>query len=69
MELMGVERNQLKKNIQVEVNVKSMHTNFGGCGYFGYEVKIWRSFSFGPSMGGQKIELNRIGLKIRASKD
>ena len=50
----GVERNQLKKNIQVEVDVKSIHPNFRGHGFFVYEVKIWRIFLFGPSMGVKK---------------
>ena len=27
-----IDQNQLKKFIQVEIDVKFMHTNFGGCG-------------------------------------
>ena len=31
-----IDRNQLKKFIQVGVDVTCMHTNFGGCGFFGF---------------------------------
>ena len=33
---MGVKKyNWLKKSMQVEVDLKCMQTNFGGCGFFG----------------------------------
>ena len=31
-----IDRNRLKKFIQVGIDVKCMHTNFGGRGYFGF---------------------------------
>ena len=31
-----INRNQLKKFMQVGVDVKCMHTNFGGCSFFGF---------------------------------
>ena len=31
-----INRNQLKKIMQVEIDVKFMHTNFGGCGLSGF---------------------------------
>ena len=31
-----IDWNQLKKFIQVGVDVTCMHTNFGGCGFFGF---------------------------------
>ena len=31
-----IDQNQLKKFMQVGMNVKCMHTNFGGCGYSGF---------------------------------
>ena len=31
-----IDRNQLKKFMQVEIDVKFMHTNFDGCGLFGF---------------------------------
>ena len=35
---MGVKKlNWLKKFMQVEVDVKCMQTNFGGCGFSGFE--------------------------------
>ena len=30
------DRNQLKKFMQVQIDVKCMHTNFRGCSYFGF---------------------------------
>ena len=31
-----IDRNRLKKFIQVCIDVKCMHTNFGGCGHSGF---------------------------------
>ena len=31
-----INRNQLKKFMQIGVDVTYMHTNFGGCGYFSF---------------------------------
>ena len=31
-----INRNRLKKFMQVGIEVKFMHTNFGGCGFFGF---------------------------------
>ena len=38
--------NQLKKFMQIGVDVECMHTNFGECGFFSFEVKVWRRFPF-----------------------
>ena len=32
----SIDRNRLKKFMQVGIDVKCMHTNFGGCGLFGF---------------------------------
>ena len=32
----SIDRNRLKKFMQVGIDVKCMHTNFGGCGFFGF---------------------------------
>ena len=32
----SMDRNQLKKFMQVGIDVKGMHTNFGGCDLFGF---------------------------------
>ena len=32
-----IDRNRLKKIKQVGNDVKFMHTNFGGCGFFGFK--------------------------------
>ena len=31
-----IDRNRLKKFMQVRIDVKFMHTDFGGCGFFGF---------------------------------
>ena len=31
-----INRNRLKKFMQVRIDVKFMHTDFGGCGFFGF---------------------------------
>ena len=31
-----IDHNQLKKFMQVGIDVKFMHTDFGGCGFFGF---------------------------------
>ena len=31
-----IDQNQLKKFMQVGIEVKFMHTNFGGCDFFGF---------------------------------
>ena len=31
-----IDRNRLKKFMQVGIDVMCMHTNFGGCGFFGF---------------------------------
>ena len=31
-----IDRNRLKKFMQVGIDVKFMHTDFGGCGFFGF---------------------------------
>ena len=35
-----MDRNRLKKNMQVGIDVKCMHTNFGGRGLSGFGDKI-----------------------------
>ena len=32
----SIDRNRLKKFMQVRIDVKFIHTNFGGCGLFGF---------------------------------
>ena len=46
-----IDQNRLKKFMQVEIDVKFMHTNFGGCGFFGFgdmaTFQKWPNFPFG----------------------
>ena len=61
--------------MQVEVDVKCMQTNFGGCGFSGFGVMApfclpskWPNFPFGPWAivhGDQKIE---SAQKIHANR-
>ena len=39
----SIDRNRLKKFMQVGIDVKCMHTNFGGCGLsgFGDKISLW----------------------------
>ena len=32
----SIDRNRLKKFMQVGIDITCMHTNFGGCGFFGF---------------------------------
>ena len=49
-----IDQNRLKKFMQVGVHVKFMHTDFGGCGFFGSEV--WLPFKNGQiSLSGHGI--------------
>ena len=44
-----------------------MYTNFGGCGFFGFGVKFWQNFSFGPWTmvhGDQKYNLLKNFMQV-----
>ena len=45
-----IDRNWLKKFMQVGIDVKCMYTNFGGCGLYGFgdtgTLKKWPNFPF-----------------------
>ena len=59
----SIDRNHLKKFMQVGIDVKCIHTNFGGCGLFGFGDKI--------SLWSIKVEkFNRLesAQKIHASR-
>ena len=51
-----IDRNRLKKFMQVWIDVKFMHTNFGGCDFFGFgDIATFKN--------GQ-ISLSTLGLYI-----
>ena len=56
--------NQLKKFMQVGIDVKCMHTNFGGRGFFGFgdKISLW-------SIKVEKINRSELAQKIHASRD
>ena len=55
--------NQLKKFMQVGINVKCMHTDFGWCGLsgFGDKISLWsiKVEKFNRSESAQKIHAGR----------
>ena len=59
-----INRNRLKKFMQVGIEVKCMHTNFGGCGFFGFGDKISLL-----SIKVEKFNRSESAQKIYASRD
>ena len=59
----SIDRNRLKKFMQVGVDVKCMHTNFGGRGLsgFGDKISLWSIIveKFNQSESAQKIHASR----------
>ena len=58
-----IDRNELKKFMQVEIDVKFIHTNFGGHGLFGFgdKISLWSIIveKFNGSEWAQKIHASR----------
>ena len=58
-----IDRNRLKKFMQVEIDVKCMHTDFGGRGLsgFGDKISLWsiKVEKFNRSESAQKIHARR----------
>ena len=59
-----IDRNELKKIMQVGIDVKLIHTNFGGRGLFGFGDKISLS-----SIIVKKFNGSKWAQKIYASRD
>ena len=59
-----IDRNWLKKFIQVGIDVKCMHTDFGGRGLssFGDKISLW-------SIKVVKFNRSELAQKIHASRD
>ena len=70
-----INQNWPKKFKQVGVDVKCMHTNFGGCGYFGFrDIATFKNGQISLSTHGLSMvvkKFNRLYLpqKIYASRD
>ena len=70
-----IDRNRLKKFRQVWIDVKCMHTNFGGCGYFSFgDTATLKNDHFSLSdhglyHGHQKFNRSESAQKIQASMD
>ena len=60
----SIDRNRLKKFMQVGIDVKCMYTNFGGCGLsgFGDKISLW-------SIKVEKFYRSESAQKIHASRD
>ena len=63
----SIDRNRLKKFMQVGIDVKFMHTDFDGCGFFGFgdmaSFQKWPNFPFGhglPWSSKNLIDRNRL---------
>ena len=58
-----IDRNRLKKFMQVRVDVKFMYARFGGCGFFGFgdKISLWSIIvkKFNRSESAQKILAGR----------
>ena len=59
-----IDWNRLKKFMQVGIDAKCMHTNFGGCGLsgFGDKISLW-------SIKVEKFNRSESAKKIHASRD
>ena len=60
----SIDRNRLKKFMQVGTDVKFIHTNFGGCGLFGFgdKISLW-------SIIVEKFNGLEWAQKVYASRD
>ena len=59
-----IDRNQLKKFMQLGIDVKYLHTNFGGRGMFGFgdKISLW-------SIKVEKFNRSEPTQKIHATRD
>ena len=59
-----IDRNRLKKFTKVGIDVKCMHTDFGGRGLFGFgdKISLW-------SIKVEKFNLSELAQNIHASRD
>ena len=66
----SIDRNRLKKFMQVGIDVKCMHTNFGGRGLsgFGDKISLWsiKVEKFNRSESAQKIHATRGRRHVHA---
>ena len=66
----SIDRNRLKKFMQVGIDVKCMHTNFGGRGLsgFGDKISLWsiKVEKFNRSESAQKIHATRGRSHVHA---
>ena len=65
-----IDRNRLKKIMQVGIDVKCMHTDFGGCGLFGFgdKISLWsiKVEKFNRLESAQKIHATRGQCHVHA---
>ena len=66
----SIDRNRLKNFMQVDIDVKCMHTDFGGCGLFGFgdKISLWsiKVEKFNRSESAQKIHATRGCCHVHA---
>ena len=52
----SIDRNRLKKFMQVGIDVTCMHTNFGGCGFFDFgDIATFKNGQISLSEHGQQV--------------
>ena len=72
-----IDRNQLKKFMQLWIDVKCMHTSFGGCSLFGFgdtatlkNAKFpFRTMDYSPWSSKNLIEWNRLKIFMQVGVD
>ena len=63
-----IDRNQLKKFIQIEIDVTCIHTNFGGCDLYGFgDIVTFKNSQF--SMVIKKFNRSESTQKIHTNRD
>ena len=65
-----IDRNRLKKFIQVVIDVTCMHTIFGGCSYFGFgDTATFKNDQISPWSSKNLIDRNRFKKFIQVVID
>ena len=63
-----IDRNRLKKFIQIEIDVTCIHTNFGGCDLYGFgDIVTFKNSQF--SMVIKKFNRSESTQKIHTNRD
>ena len=65
----SINQNRSKNFMQVGIDVKCMHTNFGVCGFFGFrDIATFENSQFTIVHGVKKLSQLELAQKIHASR-